>query len=92
MPHYVIDVHHHTHTCPTSRQPPHIVHTRRTIVAIEPGGPCTRPVTLHTRTGPVVVACARAVPTPQRCPACPVAVAVRHPRPPHHGPTLRGRA
>ena len=93
MPHYIIDVHHYTHTCPADPDP-HIVHTRRTIVATEPGGPCTRPVTIHTNAEPVVVACARALPPPQHCPACRVTVTIRHTHTTHDGPEVAapGRA
>jgi hypothetical protein len=75
--HYVIDVHHHTHTCPTdSRQ--HIVHTRQTLVSHEPAGPCTRPVTITCGARTVQVACARARPAAQQCPACRVTITIRH--------------
>jgi hypothetical protein len=87
MPHYVIDVHHYTHTCPADPDP-HIVHTRRTIVATEPGGPCPRPVRIHTNAGPVVVACARALPPPQHCPACRLNITIRHTHTTHDGPEV----
>jgi hypothetical protein len=77
VPRYVIDVHHHTHTCPNSPEP-HIVHTRQTVVSHEPGGPCTRPVTITCGSRTVQVACARALPAAQQCPACRVTVTVRH--------------
>jgi hypothetical protein len=77
VPHYVIDVHHNTHTCPNDGTE-HVVHTRRTLVATEPGGPCTRPVRVTSGDRTVMVACARAVPAPQQCPACRVTLTVRH--------------
>jgi hypothetical protein len=75
--HYVIDVHHDTHTCPGNPQP-HIVHTRRTIVATEPGGPCTRPTSFVHNGQVVTVACARAVRAAQQCPACRITITIRH--------------
>ncbi len=77
MTHYVIDVHHRHRTDPHTGQA-RIVGTRRTLVASEPGGPCTRPVTLHHAGLPVTVSCARALPAAQQCPACRVTITVRH--------------
>lgn len=82
-PHYIVDVHHHTHTCPGSGQT-HIVDTRRTLVATEPGGPCTRPVRVSCGERTVMVSCARAVPAAQQCPACRVTITVRHTTTTHH--------
>jgi hypothetical protein len=74
--HYVIDVHHHTRTNPTGDTS--IIHTRRTVVATEPGGPCTRPVRITSGAQMVMVSCARAVPSAQQCPACRVTITMRH--------------
>jgi hypothetical protein len=86
--HYVVDIHHHTHTCPNGQQP-HPVDTRRTIVSHEPGGPCTRPKTIHSGDQAVRVACGRAVPAAQQCPACRVTVTVRHTTTTDLGPIAR---
>jgi hypothetical protein len=66
---YLVDVHHLTHTCPADPGP-HPYDTRRTIVAIAPGGSCRRPVTVRSGNTTAVIACARHVPREQRCPAC----------------------
>jgi hypothetical protein len=84
VPHYVIDIHSYTHTCPGSGR--HVFDTRRTIVATEPGGRCTRPVTITLAGRSVVVSCARAVPAPQHCPACRVTITIRHRHTTHLGP------
>jgi hypothetical protein len=84
MPHYVVDVHHETHTCPNGGAA-HIVDTRRTLVSTEPGGPCTRPVPITCGDRTVTVACGRAVPAAQQCPACRVSITVRHTTTTHVG-------
>jgi hypothetical protein len=86
--HYVVDIHHRTHTCPNG-QHPHPVDTRRTIVSHEPGGPCTRPRTIHCGDQTVRVACGRAVPAAQQCSACRVTVTVRHTTTTDLGPVAR---
>jgi hypothetical protein len=89
-----IDVHHYTHTCPAEPDEPHPYDTRRTIVAVAPGGPCRRPVTVRSGDTTAVIACRRHVPRDQQCPACRITV-IEHavtftfmgpPRPaaPHH--------
>jgi hypothetical protein len=75
--HYVIDVHHRTHTDPVSGQA-RVFDTRRTVVTVEPGGPCTRPARIAVNGRTVTVACARAVPAGQQCPACRTTITVRH--------------
>jgi hypothetical protein len=77
VPHYVIDVHHHLHTC-LANPTEHIVQTRRTVVSAEPGGPCTRPATFTVNGRSVQVSCARVRPPAQQCPACRVTITVRH--------------
>ena len=79
MSHYVIDVHHYSHTDPVTGQA-RTFDTRRTVVAVEPGGPCTRPVTITLNGRMVVVACARAVPGPRQCSACRTTITIRHTR------------
>jgi hypothetical protein len=70
---YQVDVHHLTHTCPANQEP-HPYDTRRTIVAVVPGGPCRRPVTLRSGNTTTVIACGRRLPRDQRCPACQITV------------------
>ena len=73
---YQIDVHHLTHTCPTNPEP-HPYDTRRTIVAVSPGGSCRRPVTVRSGNTTTEIACGRHVPREQRCPACRITVIER---------------
>jgi hypothetical protein len=65
-----VDVHHLTHTCAAHPDEPHPYDTRRTIVALMPGGPCRRPVTVRSGDATAVIACGRHTPTAQQCPAC----------------------
>jgi hypothetical protein len=83
--HYVIDVHHRTHTDPVSGQA-RVFDTRRTVVTVEPGGPCTRPARIAVNGRTVTVACARAVPAGQQCPACRTTITVRHVQTTNLGP------
>jgi hypothetical protein len=83
-----VDVHHVTHTCPADPES-HPYDTRRTIVAIAPGGPCRRPVTIRSGDTTAVIDCGRHVSREQRCPACPITViehAVTFTFTGHHGP------
>jgi hypothetical protein len=64
-----VDVLHLTHTCPANPEP-HAYDTRRVIVAIAPGGPCRRPVTVRSGDTLASVACGRHEPTDGQCPAC----------------------
>jgi hypothetical protein len=68
-----VDVHHVTHTCPADPQP-HPYDTRRTVIAVVPGGPCRRPVTVRSGDTTAVIGCGRRLPREQRCPACRVTV------------------
>ncbi|MGK5681347.1 hypothetical protein [Actinoplanes sp. URMC 104] len=72
-----VDVHHRTHTCPANPDEPHPYDTRRTIVAVNPGGACRRPVTVRSGNTTALIACARHVPRDQRCPACRITVIER---------------
>ncbi|BFU43395.1 hypothetical protein [Krasilnikovia sp. MM14-A1004] len=65
----LVDVHHYTHTCPAGPEP-HPYDTRRTVIAVNPGGPCRRPVSLRTGHTTVTIACGRRIPREQQCPAC----------------------
>ncbi len=83
-----VDVHHLTHTCPADPQP-HPYDTRRTIVAVVPGGACQHPVTVHSGDATTVIACGRHMPRQQQCPACRITViehAVTFTHTGHHGP------
>jgi hypothetical protein len=86
---YQVDVHHLTHTCPADPDEPHPYDSRRTIIAVNPGGPCRRPVTVRSGDTTAVIDCARHVPREQRCPACRITViehAVTFTHTGHHGP------
>ena len=83
-----IDIHHRTHTCPADRDP-HPYDTRRTIIAVIPGGPCRQPVTVRSGDTVATIPCGRHVPRQQRCPACRVVVvehAITTEFLGHHGP------
>ncbi len=85
---YQVDVHHLTHTCPANPEP-HPYDTRRTIVAVAAGGPCRRPVNVRSGNTTATIACARHVPSEQRCPACRTTVIehqVTFTHAGHHGP------
>lgn len=71
-----IDVHHLTHTCPADPEP-HPYDTRRTVVATVPGGPCRHPATVRSGDTVALVACHRARPRPEQCPACLVTIVER---------------
>jgi hypothetical protein len=84
-----IDVHHYTHTCPAEPDQPHPYDTRRTIVAIAPGGPCRQPAFIRSGDAFMAVPCARRVPRAQQCPACRIITiehAVTFTFMGHHGP------
>ena len=84
-----VDVHHITHTCPANPDEPHPYDTRRTVIAVAPGGPCRRPVTVRSGDTATVIACGRHVSREQRCPACRITViehAVTFTHTGHHGP------
>ena len=72
MTHVVIDLHH------TLGHVGQILAVRRTVVAREPGGPCTRPHRVRVDGQVVTVSCARTLPAAQQCPACRVTITVRH--------------
>ena len=86
---HLVDVHHYTHTCPSNPDEPHPYDTRRTVVAINPGGRCRRPVTIRLGDTTAVVDCGRRLPREQRCPACQNTViehTVTFTHTGHHGP------
>lgn len=74
---YQVDVHHYTHTCPANPDEAHPYDTRRTIVAVAPGGPCRNPVTVRSGDTTTLIACGRHVLPEQRCPACRITVIER---------------
>lgn len=83
-----VDIHHYTHTCPADPEP-HPYDTRRTIVAVAPGGLCRNPVTVRSGDTTTVIDCGRHVPREQRCPACRITVidhTVTFTHTGHHGP------
>ena len=92
-----IDVHHVTHTCPANPDEAHPYDTRRTLVAIAPGGSCRTPVTVRSGDTTAVIACGRHLPREQQCPACRITV-IEHTvtfTPTGHGPqhpTINGIA
>ena len=84
-----IDVHHLVHTCPANPDEPHPYDTRRTIIAIAPGGPCRRPAFIRSGDAFLAVPCGRRVARDQRCPACRITViehTVTFTFMGHHGP------
>ncbi|GAB1692792.1 hypothetical protein KRM28CT15_45950 [Krasilnikovia sp. M28-CT-15] len=83
-----VDVHHYTHTCPADPEP-HPYDTRRSVIAVNPGGQCRRPVTLRTGTTTVTIACGRRVPREQQCPACRITVIEHTVTFTHTGPDQR---
>jgi hypothetical protein len=86
-----VDVRHLTHTCPADPEP-HPYDTRRTVLAVVPGGACRRPVTIHCGDTTTVIACGHRVPREQQCPACQITViehAVTFTFTGHHGPQHR---
>jgi hypothetical protein len=68
-----VDIHHLTHTCPANGEP-HPYDTRRTILAVVPGGPCRQPLTIHCGDITATVDCGRHAPRAQQCPACRITV------------------
>ena len=83
-----VDIHHDTHTCPAEADP-HPYDTRRTVLAVVPGGACRQPVTVRSGDTTATIACGRHVPRQRQCPACRITVvehtitATNHG---HHGP------
>ena len=72
-----IDVHQLTHTCPAEAEP-HPYDTRRTVLAVVPGGACRQPVTVYYGDTTATIACGRHVPRERQCPACRTTVIERH--------------
>lgn len=84
MPIYLIDVHHHTHTCPGTPDP-HPFDTRRTIVAALPRQRCTRPVTVRSGNATAVIDCGRHNLPENQCAACRPQITRRHVTATHTG-------
>jgi hypothetical protein len=83
-----VDIHQRIHTCPAEADP-HPYDTRRTILAVLPGGPCRQPVTVRSGDTTATIACGRHVPRERQCPACRVVVvehAITTEFLGHHGP------
>jgi hypothetical protein len=72
-----VDIHTVTHTCAASWEP-HPIDTRRTIVLVVDGGPCRRPVTIHSGETTATVPCGRHEPAYRHCPACRITIIARH--------------
>lgn len=72
---YAVAVHHYLHTCPASAEP-HPIDTRRTLVHVTPGRPCTRPVIIRCGAVSVTVPCGRHEPVDQQCGSCRTMVTV----------------
>lgn len=73
---YLVDVHHVTHTCPSSVDP-HPYDTTRTVRYVTDGGACRTPVTIRCGDKTVSVACGRHEPAHRQCAACRVIVTER---------------
>ena len=73
---YIIDVHHNLHTCPADPVP-HPVDTRRTLIAITPGGPCHTPVTYRLNGIAYTTPCKNLRSSDRQCPACRITIWVR---------------
>ena len=81
-----VDITRTVHTCPADPQP-HVVDTRRTIVAVVPGGPCRTPIRVRLNNITATVACGRRLPADRQCPACRITVIERHLTTINHGST-----
>ena len=68
-----VDIRHLTHTCPAEAEQ-HPYDTRRTVLAVVPGGSCRQPVTIHSGDTTAVINCGRHLPREQQCPACRITV------------------
>jgi hypothetical protein len=66
---HVVDIEHITHTCPAQPEP-HPYDTRRTVIAVIPGGPCRTPVTIRCGNTTTELACGRHRPANEQCGAC----------------------
>ena len=89
---YLVHVDQDTHTCPADPQP-HVVHTRRQMLAVVDGGPCRTPTTIRIGDTVATIPCGRHEPADRQCPACRVIVTEQSitTTTTHHGPT-QGRA
>jgi len=70
---HVTTVHHTLHTCP-AHPAPHVVDTRRTVLAIIDGGPCRTPVTIRCGNTVTKIPCGRHEPRQRQCGACRIIV------------------
>ena len=70
---YLVHIDQDTHTCPAGPQP-HVVESRRQILAVIDGGPCQTPVTIRCGDTTATVACRRHEPAQRQCGACRVIV------------------
>ncbi len=87
---YLIHIHQHTHTCPADPTP-HVVHSRRQILAVVDGGPCRTPVTIRVGGTTTTVRCGRHEPADRQCPACRVIVTEQSITTTHLGPAATGQ-
>jgi hypothetical protein len=67
---YLVDVHHHLHTCPADPVEPHPFDSTQTIIAITPGGPCRTPVTIRSGNTTATIDCRLNHPAERQCGAC----------------------
>jgi hypothetical protein len=81
---YLIDIHHHTHTCPADPEP-HPFDTRQQTVSITVGGPCRTPITVHSGHATTIVDCGRHEPAHRQCGNCRTITWVRHTTVTFHG-------
>ncbi len=87
---YLVHIDQDTHTCPADPQP-HVVYSRRHILAIVDGGPCQTPVTFRCGDTTATVACGRREPAERQCLACRVIVTEQSITTRHLGPVVVGQ-
>ena len=86
MPHFLVDVHEITHTCPADPEP-HAIDTRRRIVAATYTGPCLSPVPVRVAGREVPVACGRRLRRDEQCDNCRPVIEIRNRTSTHIGHT-----
>jgi hypothetical protein len=81
---YLIDIDHHTHTCPANPAP-HPYDSQQTIVAITNSGACRTPVAIRCGDTVAIVACGRHEPWHRQCGNCRTITWTRHTTVTFHG-------